>query len=55
MSAMQQLYSWNQNPNMQTKQHDDFPDSLAGMITNVLGGKISGKARTNVSASQLGI
>ena len=55
MSAMQQLYSWNQNPNMQTKQHDDFPDSLAGMITNVLGGKTSGKARTNVSASQLGI
>ncbi len=55
MSAMQQLYSWNQNPNMQTKQHDDFPDSLAGMITNVLGGKVSGKARTNINASQLGI
>ena len=55
MSAMQQLYSWNQNPNMQTKQHDDFPDSLAGMITNVLGAKSSGKARINVSASQLGI
>ena len=55
MSAMQQLYSWNQNPSMQTRQHDDFPDSLAGMITNVLGGKSSGKARINVSASQLGI
>jgi len=55
MSAMQQLYSWNQNPSMQTKQHDDFPDSLAGMITNVLGGKSSGTARINVSASQLGI
>lgn len=55
MSAMQQLYSWNQNPSMQTKQHDDFPDSLAGMITNVLGAKSSGKARINVSASQLGI
>lgn len=55
MNAMQNLYSWNQNPSMQTKQHDDFPDSLAGMITNVLGGKVSGKARTNVSASDIGI
>ena len=55
MSAMQNLYSWNQNPNMQTKQHDDFPDSLAGMITNVLGGKVSGTARSNVKAEQLGI
>jgi len=55
MNAMQNLYSWNQNPNMQTRQHDDFPDSLAGMITNVLGGKTSGKARINVSATQLGI
>lgn len=55
MNAMQQLYSWNQNPSMQNKQHDDFPDSLAGMITNVLGGNVSGKARTNVSAEQIGI
>lgn len=55
MNAMQQLYSWNQNPNMQTKQHDDFPDSLAGLITNVLGYKSSGKARTNISANDLGI
>ena len=36
--AMQQLYSWNQNSNAQNKQHDDFPDSLAGLITNVLNG-----------------
>lgn len=55
MNAMQQLYSWNQNPSMQNKQHDDFPDSLAGMITNVLGGNVSGKARINVSAEQIGI
>lgn len=55
MNAMQQLYSWNQNPSMQTKQHDDFPDSLAGLITNVLGYKSSGKARTNISANDLGI
>ena len=55
MDAMHNLYSWNQNPSMQNKQHDDFPDSLAGMITNVLGGSQSGMARINVSASQLGI
>ena len=55
MEAMHNLYSWNQSPNMQNKQHDDFPDSLAGLITNVLGGSQSGMARINVSASQLGI
>jgi len=53
--AMRQLYSWNQNKSAQNKQHDDFPDSLAGMITNVLGGNVSGKARTIVSAEQIGI
>lgn len=37
-TAMQNLYKWNQNIMAQKKQHDDFPDSLAGMITNVLGG-----------------
>lgn len=55
MEAMHNLYSWNQNPNMQNKQHDDFPDSLAGLITNVLGSSQSGMARINISASQLGI
>ena len=35
--AMQQLFRWNQSPSAQNKQHDDFPDSLAGLITNVLG------------------
>ena len=55
MDAMHNLYSWNQNPNMQTKQHDDFPDSLAGLITNVLGGKNTGTAKSNVTANQLGI
>ena len=55
LEAMHNLYSWNQSPNMQNKQHDDFPDSLAGLITNVLGGSQSGMARINVSADQLGI
>lgn len=55
MEAMHNLYSWNQNPNMQNKQHDDFPDSLAGLITNVLSNGASGVAKINISASQLGI
>lgn len=55
MDAMHNLYSWNQNPSMQNKQHDDFPDSLAGLITNVLGSRNSGSAKINVSASQLGL
>ena len=49
-AAMQQLFKWNQNANMQNKQHDDFPDSLAGMITNVLGVKL-GKAKS-INASK---
>ena len=53
--AMRQLFSWNQNPSFQNKQHDDFPDSLSGMITNILSGSQTGTARINVSASQLGI
>ena len=52
---MNNLYKWNQNITAQKKQHDDFPDSLAGMITNVLGGKTSGVAKTNIDASRLGI
>ena len=46
-AAMRQLFSWNQNPSAQKKQHDDFPDALAGMITNVLGGKQKGVARSD--------
>ena len=38
LTAMRQLFTWNQNPNMKNKQHDDFPDSLAGMLSNVLNG-----------------
>ena len=53
--AMNNLFKWNQNPSVQNKQHDDFPDSLAGMITNVLGGKAKGVAKSNVTASALGI
>ena len=52
---MKNLYGWNQNVSAQNKQHDDFPDSLAGMITNVLNGKVKGTAKINTSADMLGI
>lgn len=55
-NAMNNLYKWNQNITAQKKQHDDFPDSLAGLITNVLSGlKTTGTARSNISADSLGI
>lgn len=44
--AMHQLFSWNQNPSAQNKQHDDFPDSLAGLITNILGSTRSNHAKS---------
>lgn len=55
MNALNQLFKWNQNPNMQNKQHDDFPDSLAGMITNVLGGRVTGRASSSISLDKYGI
>ena len=54
--AMKNLFGWNQNIAAQNKQHDDFPDSLAGLITNVLGGnKKSGIARSNITAEKFGL
>lgn len=47
--AMKQLYSWNQNENKQKTQHDDMPDSLAGLIMNVLGSSSGGARSINVS------
>jgi len=47
--AMNQLFNWNQNDNKQRTQHDDMPDSLAGLIMNVLGG-FKGRAKS-VNAS----
>ena len=48
--AMNQLYSWNQNENKQKKQHDDMPDSLAGLITNILGMPTGGAKSIDASA-----
>ena len=55
IQALTQLNNWNQNPSAQRKQHDDFPDSLAGMITNVLGGRITGRASSNISLDKYGL
>lgn len=52
-NAMNQLFNWNQNVSAQNRQHDDFPDSLAGLITNVLNGNKS-KAKS-IDASKWGI
>ena len=47
--AMMQLYNWNQNENKQKTQHDDMPDSLAGLIMNVLG--VSNYGARSINAS----
>lgn len=47
--AMKQLYGWNQNESNQKKQHDDMPDSLAGLITNILGTSSGGAKSINAS------
>lgn len=49
LRALQQLNNWNQNPAAQKKQHDDFPDSLAGLITNILGGRHIGRASSKIN------
>lgn len=44
---MRNLMNWSQKEGMtQKKQHDDAPDSLAGLITNVLNGNSKGVAKT---------
>ena len=44
---MKNLHNWSQKAGgTQKRQHDDAPDSLAGMITNVLNGNTTGKARS---------
>lgn len=52
---MLNLSNWSQKAgSTQTRQHDDAPDSLAGMITNILSGKATGRAKS-ISASKYGI
>lgn len=53
---MQCIYKWSQKPgSIQKTQHDDAPDSLAGLITNVLDGTVRvARASSKFSISKLG-
>ena len=56
--ALNQVFKFNQSTakNVRKKQHDDAPDSLAGLFANVLGvGGNYGKAVSNFSRESLGI
>lgn len=52
---LDELTKFNQAPNMQGKQHDDAPDALASLFTNVLGYVRVGRARSSMSREDLGI
>ena len=52
---LDELTKFNQAANMQGKQHDDAPDSLASLFTNVLGYTRIGRARSSKSREDLGI
>ena len=44
---MKNLHNWSQKEgSTQKRQHDDAPDSLAGLLTNVLNGNAKGKAKS---------
>ncbi len=56
--ALNEVFAFNQSTakNVRTKQHDDMPDSLAGLGTNVLGVEAKvGKAVSTISRDMLGI
>ena len=56
--ALNELFKFNQTSakNVRKKQHDDFPDSLSMIGSNVLGVKGNyGKAVSNISRNMLGI
>ena len=56
--ALNQVFKFNQNTakNVRTKQHDDAPDSLAGLFTEVLGATTNvGRASSTISRDMLGI
>lgn len=53
---MLNLSNWSQKDGIiQKKQHDDAPDSLAGLITNVLSGKVTGRAASKHSLDKYGL
>lgn len=53
--ALDELGKFNQSASVQGKQHDDFTDSCASLLTNVLGCSIKGKARMIRTREELGI
>lgn len=53
---MQNLYNWSQKlGTIQKTQHDDAPDSLAGLIINLLGNGLVGRASIKLSLDKLGL
>ena len=52
---LDELTKFNQSANMQGKQHDDAPDSLASLFTNILGYTRVGRGRSRLSRDDLGI
>lgn len=54
--ALNELFKFNQSQKMQGKQHDDFPDCLSSLFTNVLQCRTSnGTAYSHFSRQDLGI
>ena len=53
---MLNLSNWSQKDGViQKKQHDDAPDSLAGLITNTLSGVKTGRASSKISLDKYGL
>ena len=50
------LANWSQKDGIiQKKQHDDAPDSLAGLIINILSAKVAGRASCKISLDKYGL
>ena len=53
---MLNLANWSQKDGIiQKKQHDDAPDSLAGLIINILSAKVAGRASSKISLDKYGL
>lgn len=53
---MKNLTNWSQKTGaIQKSQHDDAPDSLAGMVSNILTGQVVGRASSKVSLDKYGL
>ena len=53
---MLNLANWSQKDGIiQKKQHDDAPDSLAGLIINILSTKVAGRASSSISLDKYGL